>query len=110
MSDDIIYADSFDFDERIEHGVRMAFFYSQFCVQSRGLLPTIEEIADEYYDSIRVIAVDVEQSPDLAAVFAVDQTPVVLFFRNGRLRERINAANPPSAYTDVIDELLADTE
>lgn len=106
LSDDIIYADSFDFDERIEHGVRLVLFFSQFCVQSRGLLPIIEEIADIYYDSIRVIAVDVEQSPDLASVFAIDQTPVVLFFKNGRLKERINGANPPDAYTDVLDDLL----
>lgn len=86
--------------------MRLVFFYSDQCVQSRGLLSILEELADTYYDSIRVLAVDVEQSPDLADVFAVDQTPVVLLFHNGRLSERINGANPPSAYTDVIDELL----
>ncbi len=102
----MIYADSYDFEQRIEHGVRMVFFYAEWCVQSRGLLPTMEEIADLYYDHIRVIAVDVEQSPDLASVFAIDQTPVVLFFKDGKLTERINGANPSSAYTDVIDELL----
>lgn len=106
MSEDIIYTDSYDFEQRIEHGVRLVLFYSDRCVQSRALLPILEEIADAFYDSIRILAVDVEQSPDLCDVFAIDQTPVVLFFSNGRLAERLNGANPPSAYTDVIDELL----
>lgn len=107
MSDDIIYADSYDFEDRIRYGIRMVFFYSEWCVQSRGILPMIEDIASEYYDSIRVVAVDIEQSPDLASVFAIDGTPVVLFFKGGKLMERINDANPLSAYTDVIDDLIS---
>ena len=59
MSEDIIYADSYDFDSRIEYGIRLVVFYAEWCVQSRGLMSILEEIADEYYDSIRIIAVDV---------------------------------------------------
>ena len=104
MSEDIIYADSYDFDSRIEHGIRLVLFYSEWCIQSRGLMSILEEIADEYYDSIRVIAVDVEQSPDLASVFAIEQTPVVVFFIDGKMVERIGGANPPNVYTDLLDE------
>ena len=106
MNDDIIYADSYDFDDRIEYGVKLAFFYAEWCVQSRGLIPILEDIADEYYDYIRIVAVDIEQSPDVASVFAGDQTPTVIFFKNGRLAERINGSNPPNAYIDVIEDLI----
>lgn len=106
MNDDIIYADSYDFDIRIEHGIKLVFFYTEWCVQSRGLIPILEEIADEYYDYIRIVAVDVEQSPDLASVFAIEQTPTVIFFKGGNMTERINGANPPNAYIDVIEDML----
>ena len=94
MSEDIIYADSYDFDSRIEYGIRLVVFYAEWCVQSRGLMSILEEIADEYYDSIRIIAVDVEQSP------------VVIFFIDGKMVERIGGANPPNVYTDILDEII----
>ncbi|MBQ9460661.1 MAG: thioredoxin family protein [Clostridia bacterium] len=107
MNEDIILVDSYDLDVRIENGFCAVLFYSQFCVHSRGLIPIIEEIADEYYDYMRFYALDVEQSPDAASVFAVETTPTVIFFRNGKIIERITGANPPSAYTEVIEDVIA---
>lgn len=106
LSDDIIYVDSYDFDVRIEHGITVVLFFAEWCVQSRGIIPFLEEIADEYYDTLRVLALDIEQSPDVASVFAIDVTPTVIIFKDGKIVERITGANPPSAYTDVIDELV----
>ncbi len=107
MSDDIIFVDSYDLDVRIERGFCAVLFYSQWCVHSRGLMPILEEIADEYYDYMRIYALDVEQSPDAASVFAIETTPTVIFFRNGKIIERIVGANPPSAYADVIEDVIA---
>ena len=107
MSEDIIYVDSYDFDSRIEHGVTAVMFFSQWCTHSRGMMPIIEELADEYYDRMRVLALDVEQSPDIASIFAIETTPTVIFFKDGRMRERITGANPADAYSDVIDSLTS---
>ena len=106
MSDDIISVDSYDFDERIRYGLCMVFFYSEWCVQSRGMIPIMEERADEYYDYMRIYALDVEQSPDVASVFAIDTTPTVIFFKDGKMGERITGANPPAAYTDILNDFL----
>ena len=103
MNGDIIPIDSYDFDSRIERGFCGVLFYSQLCVHSRGMMPILDEIAEEYYDNMRFFALDVEQSPDTASVFAIDVTPTVIFFRDGKIVERISGANPPSAYIDVIE-------
>ena len=104
MSDDIIAVDSYDFDDRILHGLCLVFFYAEWCVQSRGMIPIMEEIADEYYDRLRIYALDVEQSPDVASIFAIDVTPAVIAFRDGKMGERVTGANPPSAYHELISE------
>ncbi len=106
MSDDIIYVDSYDFDSRIEHGMAVVFFYSQWSAKSRSMVPLMEEIADEYYDYLRVLALDVEQSPDVASIFAVEAIPTVIFFREGRIIEKVTEANPKEVYVDVIETLL----
>ena len=106
MSDAIIYIDSYDFDMRIEHGVSMVLFFSEWCVQSHGMIPIIEDIADEYYDQMRVYALDVEQSPDVASVFAIDTTPTAIIFKDGKIVERLTGANPPTSYTDILSDVL----
>ncbi len=106
MNDDIIHTDSYDFDERTQKGVVLVFFYSEYCVHSRGLEPILDEIADEYYDNIRVVALDIEQSPDIASRFKIESTPVVIILRNGKISDRIEGANPPSTYAEYIDEVL----
>lgn len=106
MNSDIICVDSYNFDERIEFGITAVLFYTEWCVQSRGLVPILEEIADEYYDYMRVLALDIEQSPDVGSVFAIDTTPTVIIFKDGKIVERITGANPPGAYTDVLNDLI----
>ncbi len=106
MSNDIISVDSYDFDTRIEFGITMVYFYSEWCAQSRALRPIMEEIADEYYDNVRVLALDVEQSPDIASIFAVENTPAVIIFRNGKIVNKLTGTNPPSVYADALDEII----
>ncbi len=108
MNEDIIRIDSYDFDSRIETGVSLVLFYAEWCVHSRGLEPIIEEIADRYYDSIRVLALDIEQSPDVAARCGIDNTPTVIVFKDGKAAEYIRGANPPSVYADCIEDILSE--
>ena len=56
---------------------------------------------------MRFYALDTEQSPDAASVFAIETTPTVIFFRNGKIIERITGANPPPAYTEVIEDVIS---
>ena len=106
MNDDIIPVDSYDFDERIEFGVVVVDFYGGQDVHSRAIEPIIEEIADQYYDSIRVLALDVEQSSDIAERFCIDTIPTVIIFNNGKAEAKLIGANPPSAYSEIIDDIL----
>lgn len=107
MNEDIIPVDSYDFDERIEFGAVMVYFYYEQDVHSRAMEPIIEEIADQYYDSIRVLALDVEQSADIAERFCIDTVPTIIIFNNSKVVARLAGVNPPSAYSEIIDEILA---
>ena len=107
MNDDIIKADSYDFDHRIEHGIVLALFYDELDTHCRALIPILEEVADTYYKYARIIAVEVEQSPDIAEIFAVNTLPTVLLFKDGRLYGRIENMNPPTAYENAIEDLIS---
>ena len=107
MNDYIIQIDSYDYEERLETGISLVFFYEYTDSKSRALKNVIEEIAEKYEDSIKVYAVDAEQSPDIFMHFGVEGTPCVVLIKDGSPIEQIEGANLPEIYEEIIEELLS---
>ena len=53
-----------------------------------------------------MIAVDVEQSPDVADIFALNTLPTVIIFKDGKIGARIEGVNPPTVYENAIEDLI----
>lgn len=60
-------------------------FWAPWCGPCRMLAPIVEEIAEEYADSVKVGKVNVDEQPALAAQFGIASIPALLVFRNGKL-------------------------
>ena len=58
-------------------------FWAPWCGPCRMLAPIVEEIAEEYADSVKVGKVNVDDEPALAAKFGISSIPALLVFRNG---------------------------
>lgn len=58
-------------------------FWAPWCGPCRMLAPIVEEIAEEYADSVKVGKVNVDDQPALAAKFGISSIPALLVFRNG---------------------------
>ena len=104
--DEIIRVDSYDFDDRAGFGIVIALFYEYQDPSGRMMMSVMEELAEEYEDQITVLAVDMEQSPDLAMRFETEISPTVIIFRNGEEQERTEGMNSPNVYSDIISELI----
>ncbi len=60
-------------------------FWASWCGPCRMLAPIIEEVAEEYADTIRVGSVNVDEQPALAAKFGIASIPTILVFKEGKL-------------------------
>ncbi|MBQ9109839.1 MAG: thioredoxin [Oscillospiraceae bacterium] len=60
-------------------------FWAPWCGPCRMLAPIVEEIAEEYADTVKVGKVNVDEQPALAAQFGIASIPALLVFRNGKL-------------------------
>lgn len=106
---DIILIDSYDFEDKIYDGVIMLIFSQAYHPQSRAMVPIFEEIAEEYYERVKVFEVDIEQSPDIAWRFSIESIPSVAMICDGKLKELITGANPPSMYIDALESILSES-
>ena len=57
-------------------------FFATWCGPCKTLAPRLAALAGEYGDRIKFVAVNVDQSPALAAKFNVQGIPTLLFFGN----------------------------
>ncbi|MBQ5959149.1 MAG: thioredoxin [Firmicutes bacterium] len=59
-------------------------FWAVWCGPCRMLAPAVAEIAEEYADTIKVGKVNVDEEPDLAAMFQISSIPTLIFFKDGQ--------------------------
>ena len=76
---------SVQFDEIIKEGVTLVDFHATWCGPCRMLAPFIEEIDEEFSNSITVAKLDVDECSDVAARFGINAIPALLIFKNGEL-------------------------
>jgi thioredoxin len=69
-------------------------FWAPWCGPCRVIAPSLEEIADEQADALRVVKVNVDENQQTAAQFGILAIPTLLLFRDGAEAKRIQGALP----------------
>jgi thioredoxin 1 len=59
--------------------------YATWCGPCRELAPVVDKLADEYAGKIKFFKVNVDESPKVAQQFQIQEIPMLLFFKNGKL-------------------------
>ena len=67
-------------------------FWSPWCAPCRTLRPHVERVAKMGADGLRVVAVDVDKNPEVAARHAVRALPTVAVFEGGEETRRFTGA------------------
>ena len=63
----------------------LADFWAEWCGPCKMLGPVIEEIAAEQDGRVKVVKVNVDNNPQLAARFGVQSIPTLLYFLGGKV-------------------------
>ena len=66
----------------------VADFWAEWCGPCKMLAPVLEEIASEQGSRAKIVKVNVDENPALAARFGIRSIPTLLYFAAGELREQ----------------------
>lgn len=81
-------------------------FWATWCGPCRALAPTIAQLAEQYEGQVVVGKCDVEENDDIAAEFGVRNIPTVLFFKGGKLVDKMVGAANKSKFDEKFQALL----
>lgn len=62
-------------------------FYATWCGPCRALKPLLNSMNQESNGKFKVVAVDVDESADIAAKYSISAIPTILIFKNGEVVE-----------------------
>ena len=77
-------------------------FYADWCGPCQRLAPVLEELAAEIPDA-RIVKVNVDHSPGLAAEYRVDSIPSLKVFKNGTVTDQLVGLASKSQLRSLLD-------
>lgn len=83
MSEIMITSENFDRTVMQSEKTVLIDFWAGWCGPCRMLAPIIDEVAEEYSDTVTVGKINVDEQPQLAAAFGVESIPTLIAFKNG---------------------------
>lgn len=77
-------------------------FSAEWCGPCKMMAPILKEVKKELGESITIIKVDVDQSPQAAQAYQVQGVPTLILFKNGKSLWRQSGVVPKAGLVGII--------
>ena len=86
-------------------GVVVVDFFATWCAPCKMLAPVLEEVASEMGE-VKVLKIDVDESPETATKYGVQSIPTIKIFKDGAEVETKVGFMPKDILKEAIEEVL----
>src|SRR5262245_52528433 len=69
-------------------------FWAEWCGPCRMIAPALEEIAGSLGGKVKIVKLNVDENPSVAAKYGIQSIPTLMLFKNGELASRQVGAAP----------------
>ncbi|CAK7902624.1 thioredoxin-1 [[Candida] anglica] len=83
-----------EFTDALSHeGLVVVDFFATWCGPCKMIAPLLDKFSNEY-PTAKFIKVDVDDFGDIAQEYEISSMPTVLFFKGGKIINKVIGANP----------------
>jgi len=81
----------------------MVDYWAEWCGPCKAIAPILDEVAEEYADSITVVKMNVDENRETPGKYAVRGIPTLMIFKNGSVAATTMGALSKSDLSAFID-------
>jgi len=98
-----------DFDKEVleTKGLVMVDFWAEWCGPCKALSPIVDEVANEVAGKIKVVKVNIDDSPQAPTKYGVRGIPTLMVFKDGELVDTKVGGMSKGQLNDWLDSVSA---
>ena len=104
-SERVVHLTEEDFEQGISNGLTLVDFWAEWCAPCKALSPTIDQIAEDYQDQVKVAKVDIDSNPNIPGKFGIRGIPTVILFKDGAQLD-IMVGNSPQKVREMVESAV----
>nr|AIA21460.1 thioredoxin [Neopyropia fucicola] len=81
-------------------------FWAPWCGPCRMVSPVVDEIAEEYESSIKVVKINTDDNPTIAAEYGIRSIPTLMIFKAGERVDTVIGAVPKSTLASTLNKYI----
>ncbi|TSE07709.1 thioredoxin [Mesorhizobium intechi] len=82
-------------------------FWAEWCGPCKQIAPSLEDIATELGAKVKIVKLNIDENPELAAQFGVRSIPTLMIFKGGAMADMRVGAAPKTVLSHWINGSLA---
>lgn len=103
----VINVDEANFQTALESDMPVLVdFWAPWCGPCKAIAPMLDDLSEEYAGRARIVKVNVDDNPNLAAQFAIRSIPALFVFKNGEKVESVVGGRPKNELSALLDKYL----
>lgn len=83
-------------------------FSAEWCQPCKLMKPILEELHERMGDEIRIIKVDIDQSPAASSFYNVTSVPTLMLFQKGKILWRQPGVVPALSLQKIINQFISE--
>jgi thioredoxin 1 len=81
-------------------------FWAEWCAPCRAIAPIVKDLATQYGDKLKVVKMNIDESPQTPGTYGIRSIPTVLAFKNGEVVSQLTGARPKGDFEEFVNNVL----
>jgi thioredoxin 1 len=97
-----------NFDEQVMNSSQpvLVDFTAEWCPPCKLLAPTIDKLANDYTNRVKVGKIDIDANRNVTLRFQVSSIPTVIVFKDGQMRQKFVGLKKEADLKAALDSVL----